>query len=204
MAGGYGGQPSNMGMGGHDPSGLMSCRDNELDLSGGAYPSHSSLNAGMAYMHQIEAAQRGAMGMQDLGALQGYGADRGMGMYMPQQGGRGVPQGPPPGNWHHDMSQASYSGANLGLGGGPLLNGPLGTDPRRFPRGRMVDDGLDASRMGAQIQDPNLAPWMGGGLPEMPYGGQAGIHKAYLDRMADGIPSHLGVQCGGGPGYGEY
>merc|ERR1719499_2459276 len=74
-------------------------------------------------------------------------------------------------------------------GGGPLMNsvGP----GMRYPRGRLPDNGLDAScRQGPPPLDPNLPPWMQGGVPDMPYPISTmppSAPQAYLDRMV-GLP----------------
>jgi pentatricopeptide repeat protein len=173
----------------------MSSRENELDAYGVA--------AGqLPYGMHMEAFLGGPHMGHPPGGVDA--ADRGMGMYMSQGA---PPRGMPPLGGPSAM-YAAYGMTAPSAAGGPLMH-PAGPGAR-YPRGRLPDGGLDAScRQGPPPLDPNLPPWMQGGVPDMPYPISTmppGAPKAYLDRMVglpDGGPP-LVPGVGGPAPFGEY
>jgi hypothetical protein len=201
MAGGYpGGLPPHHLMG-HSDHSLLASRENDLD----PYGAHGGLSS-QGYAMAMEALQHGR-GHHMSG---GMDQDRSMGLYMPPTRNPHPPTGALEKSW--DLHGTSFGGpggimswqygsapsSQLGqLGGHSMAPGhpPMGTDLRRYPHPR-GNGGLDASRQGPPLLDPNLAPWIQGGIPDMPYP----VSGAYLDRMnglPDGRPPLVGVQCGG-------
>jgi len=131
-------------------------------------------------------------------------------MTQPHSGGRGMPPGNllggPPGNLGPYPYGMSGPMPNLGgqmLGSSPLPVGPQSgldlPDPRRYPRGRMLDDGFDG-RMPPHMMDPYMQdPYM-----PMPGGMPPGASKAYMDRMAGMVDGPPPLYAGGPAPYAEY
>jgi hypothetical protein len=204
LASGYGGVPPHMGVLGTDHPGLMSYRESDLDPVFGALPGQGSMASMPPPYMSMEAHRGGSQyGMQMHGRSE-Y-------MTQPHSGGRGMPPGNllggPPGNlgpYPYGMSgpMSQQLGGQM-LGSSPLPVGPQSAldlpDPRRYPRGRMLDDGFDG-RMPPHMMDPYMQdPYM-----PMPGGMPPGASKAYMDRMAGMVDGPPPLYAGGPAPYAEY